>query len=133
MPVKQSKNLGLNVLHTASSSSTSNQQTNQIISRFESRKYRPTIALLLSRTKESSIIFHSQFTAEQADQIQAEFIQQLIPHLGRPIGYKAGLTNPLAQKKFQRCSTYLRHVYWKKCCLNQESTVPANFGASSHV
>jgi 2-keto-4-pentenoate hydratase len=39
-------------------------------------------------------------TIEQALKIQEQFVAHLVKEYGEPVGYKAGLTNPAAQKAF---------------------------------
>ena len=113
--------------NTTSPSLKTNQGTNQIISRFNPQNIaRQLLHCYLEKRAIDHI--HSQFTFEQADYIQAEFIQQLIPYLGQPVGYKAGLTNPLAQKKFNVAQPILGTLL-EKMLLKSGATVPANFGA----
>lgn len=66
-------------------------------------------------------------TLEQAEKIQAEFVRYLLPTLGKVVGYKAGLTNEMAQKRFQ-VSEPVRGVLLSKMLLNNGVTIPANFG-----
>jgi len=67
-------------------------------------------------------------TLAQGQRIQAEFVRRLIPCLGRRVGYKAGLTNAIAQERFQ-VPHPLRGVLLEKMLLPSGSTVSANFGA----
>ncbi len=65
---------------------------------------------------------------EQAMSIQKEFIKILTPHLGPVVGYKAGLTNPIAQQRFN-VSHPVRGVLLKQMLLDQGAVVSADFGA----
>jgi len=55
-------------------------------------------------------------------------VQKLELALGRVVGYKAGLTNPAIQKRFD-VSTPLRGVLLQKMLLEEGQAVPAQFGA----
>ena len=124
---KTSPKSGIECPDTTSSSPKTNKGTNQIISRFDPQNI---ARQLLHCYLEKRAIDHIrlQFTPEQADQIQAALIQQLIPHLGQPIGYKAGLTNPLAQEKFNVTQPILGTLL-EKMLLKSGATITANFGA----
>lgn len=59
---------------------------------------------------------------------QRKFVAALQPRLGKVVGYKAGLTNPVVQQRFG-LSAPLRGVLLEKMLLPQGSEVPAKFGA----
>jgi 2-keto-4-pentenoate hydratase len=67
-------------------------------------------------------------TLEQAKKVQADFIQALIPQLGEPVGYKAGLTNPAVQKVFG-VPHPVRGTLLKNMILKSGSELPADYGA----
>ncbi|MBR8828382.1 MAG: hydratase [Gomphosphaeria aponina SAG 52.96 = DSM 107014] len=72
--------------------------------------------------------FPPNLTLEEGKQIQAEFIQSLSPILGKPVGYKAGLTSQSAQTKFN-VSHPLRGVLLAEMLLPNPAVVSPNFGA----
>jgi 2-keto-4-pentenoate hydratase len=57
-----------------------------------------------------------------------KFIAALRAHLGEPVGYKAGLTNPAVQKRFHHDSP-VRGTLFASMLLPSGATVPARFGA----
>jgi len=57
-----------------------------------------------------------------------KFNQQLGQHFGRVVGYKAGLTNPAVQKRFNHPSP-VRGTLYEKMLLADGASVPAQFGA----
>lgn len=67
-------------------------------------------------------------TGEQAEAVQAEFVISLKPHLGKIIGYKAALTNKIAQDTFN-VSQPILGILLEKMLLQSGATVPADFGA----
>ena len=67
-------------------------------------------------------------TLERAILLQKEFVQVLTSHLGPIVGYKAALTNPVAQERFN-VSDPLRGVLLKRMLLDSGAVVPADFGA----
>ncbi|MDY7021202.1 MAG: hypothetical protein SWJ54_07555, partial [Cyanobacteriota bacterium] len=70
----------------------------------------------------------TDLTLEQALSVQKEFVQLLTSHLGPVVGYKAGLTNPIAQQRLN-VSQPVRGVLLKQMLLDNGAVVPANFGA----
>ncbi len=72
--------------------------------------------------------FPSNLSLEKANTIQAQFLQLIQPYWGKVIGYKAGLTNQIAQEKF-KVSHPVLGVFLEKMLLPSGSKVPANFGA----
>ncbi|HMM53401.1 MAG TPA: hydratase [Candidatus Desulfobacillus sp.] len=67
-------------------------------------------------------------TMAQAEQIRDGLVAELMPSLGRVVGYKAGLTNPAVQKRFG-VDHPLRGVLLEKMLLEDGAQVPAKFGA----
>lgn len=67
-------------------------------------------------------------TLEQAISLQKEFVQALISHLGPVVGYKAGLTSPIAQQSFN-VSHPVRGVLLQQMLLDHGAVVSAQFGA----
>lgn len=57
-----------------------------------------------------------------------KFNRQLGSHYGRVVGYKAGLTNPAVQKRFNYPAP-VRGTLYEKMLLNDGASVPAQFGA----
>jgi len=75
------------------------------------------------------ITSHDQtMTMEQAMKIQAQFVDGLKPSFGEIVGYKAGLTNPNAQKAFG-VPHPVRGTLLKKMLLNSGSVIEANYGS----
>lgn len=72
--------------------------------------------------------FPNTITTQQAQAIQDQLIQGLIPYQGKIIGYKAGLTNAKAQERFNVSQPVLG-VFLEQMLLPSGSTVPSNFGA----
>lgn len=67
-------------------------------------------------------------TLEKSYDIQQEFVQSLIPQLGKPVGYKVGLTNASAQQRLQ-INHPVRGILLEKMLLEDGATVQANFGS----
>ncbi|ERT08836.1 fumarylacetoacetate (FAA) hydrolase family protein [Lyngbya aestuarii BL J] len=67
-------------------------------------------------------------TIEQAISLQKEFVQVLTSHLGPVVGYKAGLTSPIAQERFN-VTHPVRGVLLQQMLLDNGAVVSANFGA----
>jgi 2-keto-4-pentenoate hydratase len=59
---------------------------------------------------------------------RAKFNRMLTMQLGTPVGYKAGLTNPAVQKRFNHDAPVWGTLYGPML-LQDGATVPANFGA----
>lgn len=59
---------------------------------------------------------------------RAKFMQRLQAKLGAPVGYKAGLTNPAVQKRFNATEPVWGALY-PGMLLPAGAVVPANFGA----
>jgi len=72
----------------------------------------------------------ANMTMEQAVKVQEEFVSILTKEFGKPVGYKAGLTNPNVQKVFG-VSQPVRGTLLKKMMLKSGTTIPANFGSIS--
>jgi 2-keto-4-pentenoate hydratase len=66
-------------------------------------------------------------TLGQALQVQDQFVRLLVPSYGKPVGYKAGLTNKEVQAKFNS-DRPISGVLLEKMLLKSGATVPANFG-----
>jgi 2-keto-4-pentenoate hydratase len=64
---------------------------------------------------------------EQALKIQGQFVAHLVKEYGVPVGYKAGLTNPAAQKAFG-IPQPVRGTLLEKMLLKSGATLPGNFG-----
>ena len=67
-------------------------------------------------------------TMEQAFKVREKFVALIAKEFGEPIGYKAGLTNPDAQKAFG-VTHPVRGTLLKKMILKSGATIEANFGA----
>ncbi len=67
-------------------------------------------------------------TPEEANRIRDGLVAELAARQGRPVGYKAGLTNPAVQKRFGHNSP-VRGVLLEKMLLEDGAEVPAKFGA----
>ena len=72
--------------------------------------------------------FPYTITTQQAQAIQDKLIQGLIPHQGKIIGYKVGLTNAKTQERFN-VSQPILGIFLEQMLLPSGSTVPKNFGA----
>jgi 2-keto-4-pentenoate hydratase len=59
---------------------------------------------------------------------RAKFLRMLTFQLGEPVGYKAGLTNPAVQKRFNHDSPVWGALY-APMLLQNGAVVPVNFGA----
>ncbi len=64
----------------------------------------------------------------EAERIRDGLVAELMPGLGRVVGYKAGLTNPAVQQRFD-VNHPLRGVLLEKMLLEEGAEVPAKFGA----
>jgi 2-keto-4-pentenoate hydratase len=69
-----------------------------------------------------------QMTMEQARKFQEKFIANLIKEYGDPVGYKAGLTNPVVQKMLG-VTHPVRGTLLAKMILGSGAEIPAAFGA----
>ncbi|MEA5508613.1 hydratase [Crocosphaera sp. UHCC 0190] len=78
--------------------------------------------------KKAIINFPYSLTLQQAQEIQEQLIQLLIPYQGDIIGYKAGLTNPKAQEMFKVSEPVLGRLL-EQMLLPSGAKVPAKFGA----
>ncbi|MGK7920290.1 MAG: 2-keto-4-pentenoate hydratase [Trichodesmium sp.] len=67
-------------------------------------------------------------TLPQAQKIQNKFVAEISKSLGQVVGYKAGLTNPQAQERFN-VSQPLRGVFLEKMLLENGSIISAKFGS----
>ncbi len=74
----------------------------------------------------------ANLTLEQAMRVQDQFVQALIPSLGKIVGYKAGLTSKPTQSRFN-VSHPLQGVLLEKMLLKSGAVVPAKFGARPMV
>jgi 2-keto-4-pentenoate hydratase len=70
---------------------------------------------------------NANLNIKEAQKIQNQFLKILAANLGKKIGYKAGLTNKVAQKKFG-VSHPLSGVLLEKMLLNNGAIIPSNFG-----
>jgi 2-keto-4-pentenoate hydratase len=68
-----------------------------------------------------------QMTMEQAMKVQEKYVANLSKKYGEPVGYKAGLTNPIGQKMFG-VTQPLRGTLLSKMILIGSAEVPAAFG-----
>jgi len=75
-----------------------------------------------------SQVFHAGLGLDEARRAQREFIAQLTPRLGRPIGYKVGLTSKAVQDSVG-ASTPVSGVLLRKMMLQNHAKVSAKFGA----
>ena len=66
-------------------------------------------------------------TMEQAPKIQEQFVAHLVKEFGEPVGYKAGLTNPAAQKAFG-IPQPVRGTLLKKMLFKSGETLQGSFG-----
>jgi 2-keto-4-pentenoate hydratase len=66
-------------------------------------------------------------TLKEAADAQEKFIGVVAKDLGRPVGYKAGLTSPNAQKAFG-VSQPVRGTMFEKMILTSGAVIPADFG-----
>jgi 2-keto-4-pentenoate hydratase len=66
-------------------------------------------------------------TLEEAMKVQEKFVAIIAKEFGEPIGYKAGLTNPVAQKAFG-VSHPIRGTLLKKMMLKSGEIIDAKFG-----
>ncbi len=60
---------------------------------------------------------------------QNRIVPLLVPHLGRPVGYKVGLTNPTAQQRFGTSHPVTGIIFEATLRARSGDTVPAAFGA----
>jgi len=67
-------------------------------------------------------------TLEQGIKVQEKFVALIAKEFGEPIGYKAGLTNPNAQKAFG-VTHPIRGTLLQKMMLKSGATIEAKFGA----
>jgi 2-keto-4-pentenoate hydratase len=82
-----------------------------------------------SFTKKALIkAFSADLSMEEAIRVQQRFVSLLEKDLGKPLGYKAGLTNPKAQEAFGVKEPVLG-VMLEKMFLKSGSKLPAQFGA----
>ena len=72
--------------------------------------------------------FSATMSASEGMAAQQEFIDFISKEYGEPVGYKAGLTNPNAQKMFG-VSQPVRGTLLSKMILKNGATVPADFGS----
>ncbi len=79
-------------------------------------------------TKTPIHTFPASIDLEEAKRIQEEFVKLVGTDLGQQAGYKAGLTNPSAQKRFGLTHP-LRGILLKKMLLQSGAVVESNFGA----
>jgi 2-keto-4-pentenoate hydratase len=70
----------------------------------------------------------ANLTLDEAQAIQEKFVQFISAELGKPIGYKAGLTNRKIQDQFKVTHPVLG-VLLEKMILKSGTIVPTNFGA----
>lgn len=68
-----------------------------------------------------------QLTMEQAMKVQEKYVANLSKEYGEPVGYKAGLTNPVGQKMFG-VTQPLRGTLLAKMMLKSGAEVAATFG-----
>ncbi|MFQ4143691.1 hypothetical protein [Chlorogloeopsis sp. ULAP02] len=74
----------------------------------------------------------ANLSLEQALKVQNQFVQILIPNLGKVVGYKAALTNPTIQKRFQ-VSHPVSGVLLEKMLLKTGATIPSDFGTQPRL
>jgi 2-keto-4-pentenoate hydratase len=68
------------------------------------------------------------FSLDEARRVQREFVTQLVPKLGKPVGFKVGLTSKAVQESLG-ASAPVRGVLLADMMLNDGARVPATFGA----
>jgi 2-keto-4-pentenoate hydratase len=79
--------------------------------------------------KKIPVTSHDQaMTMDQAMKIQSQFVEGLKPAFGEEVGYKAGLTNPNAQKAFG-VPHPLRGTLLQKMLLRSGAEIEANYGS----
>ncbi len=105
-------------LSTANLSNIVTQKSNDSLSEELATSY-------LNKTTVPPIPNH--LTLTEAKTIQNQFITAIIPQLGKPVGYKAGLTNQSIQAKFN-LSEPLRGILLEKMLLKNPAIVANNFG-----
>lgn len=66
-------------------------------------------------------------TMDQALKIQEQFVARLVQEFGEPVGYKAALTNPAAQKAFG-IPHPVRGTLLKKMLIKSGATLPGDYG-----
>lgn len=69
----------------------------------------------------------SNLSLDQAVKVQEQFVKGIEDAFGPPVGYKAGLTSPPAQKRFNLTHP-LRGVLMKNMLLKDGAVLPAGFG-----
>lgn len=69
-----------------------------------------------------------EMSMEEAVRIREGLVAELSASLGKVVGYKAGLTNPMVQKRFGHHSP-VRGVLLEKMLLDDGAEVPAKFAA----
>src|SRR5215204_6666532 len=74
----------------------------------------------------------SNISMAEALRIQDRFVDQLVPKLGRPVGYKVGLVTKEAQEK-SGVSGPIRGVLLEKMMLRDHAEVAVDFGAKPLV
>jgi 2-keto-4-pentenoate hydratase len=72
--------------------------------------------------------FGATMTVAEAAKIQERYTALIAKDLGRVVGYKAGLTNPAVQKRFNYDKP-LRGTLYEKMILQSGARVPAAYGA----
>jgi 2-keto-4-pentenoate hydratase len=72
--------------------------------------------------------YDPNMTMDQAMKIQGEFVKAISPTFGKVVGYKAGFTNPSAQKAFG-VTAPVRGTLLEKMLMKSGAEVPADFGA----
>lgn len=60
---------------------------------------------------------------------QDKLVPLMVPHLGQPVGYKVGLTNEAAQRRFGVPHPVVGTIFQRTIALRSGGEVPARFGA----
>src|SRR5574341_2267396 len=72
--------------------------------------------------------FGATMTMAEAAKVQERYTALIAKDLGRVVGYKAGLTNPAVQKRFNYDKP-LRGTLYERMILQSGARVPAAYGA----
>jgi 2-keto-4-pentenoate hydratase len=75
-----------------------------------------------------SVSLHAGLAMDEARGVQKEFVAQLVPKLGNPVGFKVGLTSKAVQESLG-VSSPVRGVLLEHMLLKDGAKVPAAFGA----
>ena len=102
-----------------------NNSTSIVTQNSDSQLFKNLVENYLTKTPVDTT---TTLTIPQAKQIQKQFIAEISKNLGEIVGYKAGLTNPNAQQRFN-VSQPLRGALLEKMLLESGAVIPAKFGS----